>query len=101
MQDASNMLTSCAVSLQAFGFTVVHTTGDRNVILGMLSELIAFEQQELRLVPTALAPICQNVPDDSALPDATPHWTYRIPMDSMKNLQMVMMPSFLRWCLAY
>ena len=66
IQDTSNMLTRWAIVLQSYDFTIEHKPGKLNIIPDTLSGLINFEYSEMRVAPH-LAPVCRNVPDNSAL----------------------------------
>lgn len=90
MQYASSILTHWAVPLQAFDFTVVHTSAHRNALPDLLSRLFAFEQQESLYAQSSLAHICQNVPDNPALNDTAPSHDYSLSMDAMHKLQPAM-----------
>lgn len=56
----------------------------------MLSRLFAFEQEESRDAPPALAPICTNVPDNPVIHDTAPDSNHWLSMDSIHNMKPAM-----------
>ena len=88
MQDTSNMLTRWAIALQSFDFTVKHKPGKLHVVPDTLSRLFLFENEQ-ELTAKTLAPICRNVPDDSASRNSMPHRPYEVSADKLDTLRPV------------
>ena len=88
MQDASNMLTRWAISLQSFVVIVQHKPGKLHGVPDTLSRMFAFEHQQEIAAPS-LAPICRNVPDDPKLLTACVPRPHQISADKLANLEPV------------
>ena len=82
------MLTRWAIALQSFDFTVRHKLGRLHVVPDTLSRLFAFDYQQ-QLEAPQLAPICRNVPEDTALHSQVPQRPYQVSADRLDNLQPV------------
>ena len=88
MQDISSILTRWAIALQSYDLTVEHKPGKLNIIPDTLSRLFNFEHSETRVAPH-LAPVCRNVPNNSALHGPPRLRLYRVNSHNLDEIQPV------------
>ena len=81
------MLSWWTIALQSYDYTVdEHKPGRLNIIPGTPSRPFNFEHSEIRTV-SHLAPICRNVPDNSALHGSLRLRPYRVNSHNLDEIQ--------------